>query len=232
MSSVATGSADFLTELNIKDSLAVLQSARSAKSTLVFKVDIYPKPCKTFIDNFTDKRAILSVELKDLSLPEDKEVSIKFNVGSEVYFVKTFIRTHLNRYFFDMSSKVFHLKRRKEPRYNIPKKWPQTTCIVLNAMKKSELKSSVVDLSLSGIRLEFKKNQMTPAFRRDDIILIKFQIYKRAEIECTAIVRFILNKDNSPVIVGLEFANISVVQKKRVSSIIEDIKLFSALNKI
>lgn len=222
---------EFLTELNDTDSLAALHEAHSQKSILVFKVDAYPNPIKTFIDNFLDKRAILPSDLTDFKLPTDKEVSFKFNVGTEVFFIKTFIKSHLNRYYFDMTSKVIHLKRRGAPRHIIPKKWSQTAGIVINAAKLTLLKCTMIDISLSGARFEIEPKQNVPDFQCEDIVRIKFQIYKRAEIDCLAIIRFISKKPNAPVIVGLEYVEISDVQTKRIASIIEDINMFVKVTK-
>ncbi|MEK6627534.1 MAG: PilZ domain-containing protein [Bdellovibrionota bacterium] len=232
------GISEFLIELNAADSLVALYEAHSQSSALVFKIDNYPNPIKVHIENFSDKRVILSNNLNELDLPPDTEVSIKFNVGTEIFFAKTFIKKHMSRNYFDISTKVVQLKRRKEPRYLIPKKWAQTASIVLGTMKTKKellLKCSVVDISFSGIRLEIANTQTNnlhcPAYKRDDIIKIKFQVYKRAEVEATAIIRFYINKPGMPAFIGLEFANMTNVQKERVSSIIEDISLFTTTNK-
>ena len=145
MSAAQLGSADFLSELNETDSLAALRNAHSEKSVLVFSLGTPPKPYKTSIDNFLDKRAILTSNLKEHNLPSDREISFKFNVGTETYFIKTFIKSHLNRYYFDMTSKVLQLKQRREPRYLVPKKWSQSASL-------QSVPCSVVDISLSGIR--------------------------------------------------------------------------------
>lgn len=224
MSAAQVGSADFLSELNESDSLAALRSAHSEKSSLVFSLGTPPKPHKTSIDNFLDKRAILTSELKDYNLPSDREISFKFHVGTETYFIKTFIKSHLNRYYFDMTSKVLQLKRRREPRYLIPKKWSQTASM-------QSVPCTVVDLSLSGIRFEFSAKQKLAAYQPDDIVTLKFQIHKRGEVAATAIVRFILKRPDKSVIMGLEYANITDVQSKRVASLIEDIILFSSVSK-
>ncbi len=231
MPNAPVGQAEFLSELSETDSLAALRNAHSEKSGLVLNVGVPPKPVKAFIDNFIEKRVILSNELREFSLPSDQEISLKFHVGTETYFIKTFIKTHLNRYYFDMSSKVLQLKRRREPRYLIPKKWNQTASIILNPAKKFHLKCSAVDISLSGIRFEILSNQNMPKFERDDIIEVQFQIHKRAEITSTAIVRFILVRTNFPAIMGLELVNTSEVQKNRIAALIEDIILFSSVTK-
>ncbi len=224
MSAAPVGSADFLSELNETDSLAALRSAHSEKSVLVFSIGSPPMPYKTSIDNFLDKRAILTSNLKEHNLPSDREISFKFHVGTETYFIKTFIKSHLNRYYFDMASKVLQLKRRREPRYFIPKKWSQSASL-------QSVPCAVVDLSLSGVRFEFSGKQKVPVLQRDDIVSVKFQIHKRSEVAATAIVRFVLNKPDKSAIMGLEFAKITDVQSERVASLVQDIILFGTTSK-
>ena len=224
MSAAQVGSADFLSELNETDSLAALQSAHSEKSVLVFSIGSPPKSYKTSIDNFLDKRAILTSNLKEHNLPSDREISFKFHVGTETYFIKTFVKSHLNRHYFDMTSKVLQLKRRREPRYWIPKKWNQSASL-------QSVPCAVVDLSLSGVRFEFSGKQKVPILQRDDIVSVKFQIHKRSEIAATAIVRFVLNKPDKSAIMGLEFAKITDVQSERVASLVQDIILFGTTSK-
>ena len=224
MPAAPVGHAEFLSELNESDSLAALRSAHSEKSALVFTIGSPPKPIKTSIDNFLDKRAILTNDLKKYKLPEDREISFKFHVGTETYFIKTFIKSHMNRYYFDMASKVLQLKRRREPRYLIPKRWNQSASL-------QSISCTVIDISQSGVRFEFSGKQKLPIFQRDDIVSIKFQIHKRGEVSATAIVRFIMNKPDKNVIMGLEIAKITDVQSARVASLVQDIILFGTTSK-
>lgn len=217
----SSGIAEFLIELNENESLIALRAAHSQRSFLTFKLDDTLNKVQARIENFTDKRAILSAEISPLKISSDKEVSMRFNVGTEVYFVKTFIKSHLNRYYFDMSSKVIQLKRRKEPRYLIPKKWPQTATVQPTNMIHMPIRSQVLDISNSGIRFEVSASKIT--FKRDDIVKIKFQIHKRAEIATTAIVRFALRRPDSTTILGLEFSDdMTRPNKDRIINIIED----------
>lgn len=224
MAAAPVGSADFLSELNETESLAALRSAHSENSALVFSIGSPPKPYKTSIENFLDKRAILTSNLKEYNLPSDREISFRFKVGTETYFIKTLVKSHLNRYYFDMTSKVLQLKRRREPRYLVPKKWHQSAVL-------QSVPCSVVDISLSGIRFEFSGLHKVPVLQRDDIVLIKFQIHKRSEVAATAIVRFMVNQPEKKAIVGLEFAKITDVQSERVASLVQDIILYSKTSK-
>lgn len=221
--SSSSGITEFLSELSESESLSALRQAHSQKSVFIFKIDERPQPIKAQIDNFSDKRAILSLDVNELKSLGDKEVSLKFNIGTEVYFVKTFIRSHLNRHYFDMSSKVIQLKRRKEPRFFVPAKWVQNARV---STRDGDIPCKIIDISLSGIRFEILGQ--TPIYQRDDIIRIKFQIHKRAEVQTSAIIRFALNRPNANQIIGMEFASdITDIQKERVAHIIDDIKAIS-----
>jgi hypothetical protein len=222
--SAANGITEFLSELSESESLSALRQAHNQKSGFIFKPENSPTAIKCFIESFSDKRAILSLENNDAKYLNEKEASLKFNIGTEVYFVKALIKTHLNRYYFDMNSKVIQLKRRKEPRFFIPANWNQTARLVT---REGDIVCKVLDISLSGIRFEIMAP--LPAFQRDDITKIKFQIHKRAEVQSTAIVRFALNRPNFNQIIGMEFsAEITAVQKERVASLVEDIKAIAS----
>lgn len=228
-SSTNGGTAEFLSELNETESLAALQAAHREQAPFIFRLESEPQPQKVQIANFLDKRAILDAEAGKIKLPEGQDISFKFNVGTEVFFVKTPVKSHLNRYYFDMGSRVIQLKRRKEPRYFLPKKWTHTAHLVINQQKSQFLKCLVHDISLSGIRLEVLEGIVD--YKRDDLIQIKFQIYKRAEVQTPAIVRFVLKRPNLNVLLGLELTQISDVNRQRVAHIVEDIHLYNATNK-
>ncbi len=222
---------EFLNELPESESVLAIQHAFSKKALLVFKVETYPNPIKAQIDLILDKKAFLNKELFDLKADLEKEVSIKFNLGTDVYFIKTNLKKTQNKYYFDMNSKVIQLKRRKESRHLVPKKWTQSSSIMGDIKSLHMIKCNVIDISFSGIRLEIidKGNFL---FLRNDLVKIQFQIYKRAEITVEAIVRFFMNRNEATSLLGLEFMNLNDAQKDKVKSIIEDIILFQSSKKI
>jgi hypothetical protein len=228
MSITSGGITEFLNELAESDALAALKEAYSSRSPFVFKVEGVDQPTKAYINSFADKKIFLTTE-PGINLPTDKEISLKFLVGTEVYFIKTIFKLHMNRFYIDMNAKVIQLKRRKEPRFLIPKGWNQSGAILLP--KGAEvLNCNVMDISKSGVRFEIIDPVKIP-FHRDDIIKIKFQVHKRGEVATTAIVRFFMNRPNSTALMGLEFANITEVQNERVASIVDDIQMFNSTHK-
>jgi hypothetical protein len=217
---------DFLNELSESESLAALRTAYNQQSPLVFKVETSPNPIKAFIGTFIDKRVMLITEPINQEIPTEKEISIKFFIGTEVFFIKTNLKAHMNHYYFDMSAKVIQLKRRKEPRYVIPKTWQQGATIISKPPVQEFINCNVIDISNSGMRVEVLN--FMPIYQRNDIIKIKFHIHKRSEVGTMAIVRFILVRQGFNTQLGLEFADISKVHSERVASIVGDIQLFNS----
>lgn len=224
-----TSVTEFLNELDEKDSITTLQSCYSHKSALIFKTDASPNAVKATIESFTDKKVVLSLENNDTPVTTEVVVSIKFNIGTEIYFVKAPLKKYLNKVYFDQTTRVIQLKRRKEPRYQIPKKWTQTAAVLNPTLELRSVKVNVVDISLSGIRLEVL--QELNFCKMGDTLKFQFQIYKRAEIVCEGIVRFVLTRKGSGPIIGIEFTNLKDNQKERIANIVEDLVMFTSNQK-
>jgi len=221
---------EFLVELDEKKSLEMISQCYSQKSALYFKSDTSASMIKAVVDSLSDKKVLLNIEPVDASVSLDTNVSMKFNIGTEVFFIKAPIKKFMNKYYFDLNSKVIQLKRRKEPRYQIPKKWSQSA-FVMNLLPDIRLVNAVVhDISLSGIRLEVLNPMVSLTL--EQIISIQFQIYKRSEISCDAIVRFCHKKDQQGVLVGLEFIRLKPIQQNKIASIVEDLMTYIATNKV
>lgn len=213
---------DFLNELDERESLVALQMAYSQKSALYFKTEAAEKIVMCTIDALVDKRVMLKLESPEMPVSVDVEISIKFNIGTEVYFIKTPIKKLLGKPYFETNVKVIQLKRRKEPRYLIPKKWLQTAAVLGAHAKIKPVPCSVINISRSGMRLEVKDLTQLP-FQRDDLIKIQFQIHRRAEVNCEALVRFFMNRLNQGTFLGLELVFATDMQKERVAGIVEDL---------
>ena len=215
----APGVIDFLVEVPEADAFQVIRNAAANKSVFVFKLAEFPTPFQTTIESFFDRRVILDKDVAHLLFDSEQDVSIKFNVGTEVYFVKTKLKKYLNRIYFDKSSKLIQLKRRKEPRFVIPKKWTQ-------ACSLGGIPCQVQDISLSGIRFECL--DQTVIFKAKEVVNIQFQIYKRAAITTNAIVHFFLSRKGQSSLIGMEFQGITGVQQEKIKTVIEDIVNFQS----
>lgn len=215
----ASGVIDFLVEVSEEEAATALQMAFSKKSVFVFKLAEFPNPQQATIESFFEKRVILDKDVGHLQFDMEQDVSIKFNIGTEIYFVKTKLKRYLNRIYFERNSKILQLKRRKEPRLIIPKKWNQ-------AAKLAGIPCTVQDISLSGIRFECLDPKAV--FKTKEVVQIQFQIYKRAEITAEAIIHFFLSRPNSSSLIGMEIRNLTDVHKDKVKAIIDDIANYNA----
>ena len=222
------GITEFLNELSENESLATLREAFMQNSALIFKMEQLAQPVKVFIDTFADKKIYVTPDPSSFELPIDKEYSIKFNIGTEVYFIKTSFKVHLNRVYIDMNTKVIQLKRRKEPRYLIPKNWTQTASLLVTSTEI--IKCNIADVSNSGIRFEVLGNH--PDYKRDDFVKIRFQIHKRGEVITNAVIRFVLKRPNANTLLGLEFIEISNTNQARVTGVVGDIQMQTSTQKL
>ncbi len=226
---MSTSIAEYLDQLDERRSLEVLQKCYSQKASLIFKADNSAQMIKANIDSFSNKKVILKFDQPDVVISEHQAKSIKFNIGTEVFFTKVLIKRFMNNYYFDISAQVIKLKRRQETRYFIPKKWPQSANIVNYAVTAKLIPCQIHDISASGIRIETSLPQIT--FSKEDLLHIRFSIYKRAEIRCEAVIHFILQHEKMGSILGLEFVMLKPLQREKIQSLVDDIIQFTAINK-
>lgn len=218
---------EFLVELDEKESLMVLQQSFLLKTDLVIKPEADPIAYKTVISGFLDTKVILDTEHYDRLAEAKGVVTIKFLVGTELYFVKTFLTQFQNKISFSKNVKVVHLKRRREPRYVIPSKWNQFAH-VWDLETKGKMDARVLDISKSGIKFEILDPKFS--FQKEKIARIQFQIYKRAEVVCDAEVRFFAIGKTGSALMGMSLFLVTENQKSRIDSIIEDLILFNTQN--
>lgn len=211
---------EFLVELDAKEALAALQNCFSQNSEMILKNDSDPQPVPAKISHIADQKVFLETPALEKVFMFMDLTSIKFFIGTEVYFIKVALEVINDAICFDQNIKVVQLRRRKEPRYNIPEKWNQSAAVWSIELKQKN-NAKVIDLSLSGIRFEVPR--LTLIINKGDQIRIQYQIFKRAEVVCDAVVRFIMRKPNGTVVLGLEFTQLQKSHKARIGNIVEDL---------
>lgn len=220
MSSNTANAGEFLTELEEKDAFLALHNCFTLNSDLMLKNDTDPTAVSARIGFFADKKVFLETTATEKLAGFVGTTSIKFFIGTEVYFIKTTLEVIDDQICFDQTSKIIQLKRRKEPRYNVPEKWNQTAA-VWSIELKIKNPARVTDISFSGCRFEVPK--LSLSINKGDQIRIQYQIFKRADVVCDAIVRFIMRKPNGTTVLGLEFTQLQKSHKSRINSIVEDL---------
>lgn len=221
--------AEYLFELDAQKSLEALQNCYSQKSILIFKSSSSNHVLRARIESFVDRKVILKFDNLASDIDLNEVLSIKFNVGTEVFFVKTSLKKFLTQYYFDLTVQVIELRRRKQTRYEIPKKWKQNAALPKTYIKEQPVLCRILDLSLTGLRIEVVANENL--FQIDQILEVQFQIHQRASIACQTIIRFIKANPNNSICLGLEFLPLNAAQVEKISSLLEDLKNFIALDK-
>lgn len=211
---------EYLNELEANKAFEVLNNCFTVGSDLTIRNEFEPNPLSAKISFFADSKIFLETEHAEKMATFKGQTSIKFFIGSEVYFIKTTLEVVEKQICFDQSAKVVQLLRRKEPRYNIPEKWNQTAAIWSIELRiKNQAK--VINFSLSGCRFEVPRLSLDLSL--GDQIRLQYQIFKRANVVCDAIVRFITHKPNGSAVLGLEFTNLQKGHKSRIESIVGDL---------
>lgn len=211
---------EFLVELEEKDAFVALQNCFNMNSDMTLKNEMDSSAVSAKIAYFADKKVFLESPAIEKLFTFMGLTSIKFFIGTEVYFIKVPLEVVNDGICFPQDAKILQLRRRKEQRYNLPEKWNQNAA-VWSIQLKTKNNARVVDISNSGIRFEVPK--LTLSISKGDQIRIQYQIFKRAEIVCDAVVRFIMTKPNGSAVLGLEFVNLQKTHKSRIGSIVEDL---------
>lgn len=220
MSANTANSGEFLIELEEKDAFLALHNCFTLNSDVTLKNESDPLPVSAKIGFFADKKVFLETLAIEKLFMFQGLTSIKFFIGTEVYFIKTTLEVVDDQVCFDQNAKIVQLKRRKEPRYNIPDKWNQAAA-VWSIELKIKNSARVMDISYSGCRFEVPK--LTISVNKGDQIRIQYQVFKRADVVCDAIVRFIMRKPNGTTVLGLEFTQLQKSHKSRINSIVDDL---------
>ncbi|MFN3697685.1 MAG: PilZ domain-containing protein [Pseudobdellovibrio sp.] len=221
-----SNSAEFLVELEENDALIAMQKCIDSFSDLIIKIDHDPQTYTAKIKKSENHKVYIETPFEEKLKTINDSVSIKFFIGTEVFFIKTPIEALDEQLCFSDKAKIIQLKRRKEERHNIPDGWPQLAAI-WSIQQKIKNDAVVIDISYSGIRFEIP--QLTLPVEKGDIIRIQFKVNKRSEVVCDAKVRFKLKKPNGSHIFGMEFGRIQDSQKSRVRSVVDDIIAHNAL---
>lgn len=226
---MSNNSTEFLVELDEKEAFLALRNCFTLNSELILKNDVDPSSTSARISYFADHKIFLETSSFARVSTYPGLTSIKFFIGTEVYFIKVQLEVIDDTVCFAQEAKIIQLKRRKEQRYMIPEKWNQTAAVWSIELKIKNV-AKVIDISYSGIRFEIPKLNLI--INKGDQIRIQYQIFKRAEVVCDANVRFVMRKPNGSVLLGLEFTKLQKSHRARINSIVEDLMNHHAIKNL
>ncbi len=224
MSEAVKVTSEYLVEMPDAEALHLISQSMTNQIDFSIKFEKLVQPISAKIEKIGQGIIYFKPKISLNVAIESQIGTIKFFIGTEVYFIKNVISVQNGLITVDHFSKIIQFKRRKHVRYVIPEKWSQSATI-RSMETKFKANARVIDLSIGGIRLEVA--ELTQIFNKNESLRIQFQIFKRAEVICDAVVKFCGQKTNGVSMLGLEFQAVQEGHKSRIRNVIEDIIYFN-----
>lgn len=169
---------------------------------------------------------------------DNPEITIKIIFDTKLFFLKTEIKKFQGGVYFDNYEHMFELIRRKNPRFHIPKEWPQSAYIQIsdstvvqpNKIQYIELSKAlksaaiIAEISKSGMKLNIVAE--LPRYEKNQVIVLKFKIFRRAEIQLNAKIIHIKKNVAAGPTIGVQFMDESILLKNKIQNVCDDLAFF------
>lgn len=160
---------------------------------------------------------------------KNKSCAFSMKVDTQVYFFKTKVFADEDEVYLKTDFDIFELKRRRDIRYAIPYEWPQSAAIIIGSKKDKKMAANIIDLSVSGIKLQLLAQ--VPELKIDQKIAFTIKIHRRSIAYLNGTVRHSRRVKNQLPFVGVEINVTSELLKDKLSNICSDIVRFALLSK-
>lgn len=170
------------------------------------------------------KKHLYVIPKKDL-FENKSQITIKIIINDKLFFLKTDVKKHEGYYCFDSCEHLYELVRRKKPRFSIPMQWSQSA-VIQSSASAHELKTAanIIEMSTAGMKLRI--NAELPRYEMNQIINLKFKIFRRADIQLKAKIIHLRKNISTGPTVGLQFIDDSVLIKNKIQNICDDLAFF------
>lgn len=160
---------------------------------------------------------------------KNKTCAFSMKVETQVYFFKTKVYADDGEVYLKMDFDIFELKRRRDIRYMVPYEWPQSAAIVLGSKKDKKMAANIMDLSVSGIKLQLLAQ--VPEIKIGQKIAFTIKIHRRSIAYLNGTVRHSRRMKNQLPLIGVEINVTSALLKDKLSNVCSDIVRFALLSK-
>lgn len=207
-------------------SYQVLNQVVDYAADVQIKIPNESKIVNTKLKKIGARKHFYIVSVSDL-LKSKPEVTIKIIISDKLFFLKTSIKEVEGNYYFENYEHLYELIRRKRQRFLIPKKWPQTA-VIQSAEAVSKLRSdaTIIEMSKAGMKLNIKAE--IPRYEKNQIINLRFKIYRRAEIQLSAKIIHLKKNSSAGPTIGVQFMEHSILSKNKIQNICDDLAFFHA----
>ena len=166
------------------------------------------------------------------------EITIKIILKNRLFFLKTEIKLVEENFYFDSYENLYELVRRKKPRFNIPENWSQTASIqsTVSSITQStsiqytenqkglKSRASIIEMSKSGMKIKISND--LPRYEKNQTVILRFKVFRRAEIQVNAKIIYSKNNINSGPTIGVQFIADTILLKNKIQNVCDDLAFF------
>lgn len=218
-------------------SYQILQQVVNTNTEIQIKIADKNRIIKATLKKIGERKHFYVIAPVD-AFADTPEITAKVLFNDKLYFLKTELKKFQGGVYFENYENMFELVRRKNPRFQIPKHWPQSAYIqathtaVIQPKKVTYLELSKVlksvatikEMSKSGMKLEIATE--LPRYDKSQILNIRFKVFRRAEIQIVAkIIHLKKNVASGPTI-GVQFLDDSILIKNKIQNVCDDLAFF------
>lgn len=218
-------------------SYQVLHQVIATRTEVQVKIADNSRIIRTTLKKIGERKHFYMTSAPDLFV-DRVEVTIKIIIQDKLFFLKTEIKKFQGAVYFDTYENMFELIRRKNPRFHVPKQWPQSAYIqltdsliiqpkkiqYLELTKSLTALATIQEISKSGMKLNIAAE--IPRYEKNQTIIIRFKIFRRAEIQVHAKVIHIKKNAETGPTVGVQFMDDSILLKNKIQNICDDLAFF------
>lgn len=228
-----------LIQIERYQSYQLLHQVINTKTEIHFKIADKNKIIKTTLKKINERKHFYIVAAVD-AFADNPEITAKIIINGKLFFLKTTLKRFQGGIYFDSYENMFELIRRKNQRFSIPKQWSQTafvqatddrviqprhvTYVELSKTLKSA--ATVIELSKSGMKMQLSYE--LPRYEKNQIINIKFKIFRRAEIQINAKIIHLKKNVTAGPTIGVQFMDETILLKNKIQNVCDDLAFFYA----
>jgi c-di-GMP-binding flagellar brake protein YcgR len=212
--------------INKEDSYHLLSQICSKNANIQFKFSDDKRVFRTKLKRKVNIDTFYFTE-ESLHFKNSPDVTIKIEWEKRLFFLKTNIRMRGKFFYFDRYDNVYELVRRRSPRFNIPRHWPQDAYIqayATNTGLKSE--ASIIEMSQLGMKLRPENN--SARFEKGQLIKINFKIFRRTAVIVIAKIIHVKKQESGATFLGVEFTENDSNAENKIRNYCDDLAFYHA----
>ncbi len=204
----------------------ILNQVADSRTEVQIKIADVQKIVNTTLNKYGVRKHFYVAD-KDDSLSLKSGITIKIIFENKLFFLKTNIKKFEQSYYFDGYEHLYELVRRRRPRFKVPDAWAQSALIQSNeSLHQLRSAARIIEMSKSGMKLSV--NPELPRYEKNQIINLRFKIFRRAEIQLSAKIVHLKRNISAGPTIGVQFMDDTILLKNKIQNVCDDLAFFYA----